>query len=204
MVLPVYVPDAEVSTRKDSGMDGEVLGIMAFNVVALLLFIVPFIDRGPENRTQINLQYHWRRSASLHRCDDNRRICDITRLQNGSIPAESSVFFDEAFRDKDRALSKTSFTVMVLLVLFTLASAQKKSSCIDCHVKLDDPRLSAPGEAFENDAHRGRGLSCNDCHGGDPNADTSEAAKDPRKGIWESQARSTFPRTVASAIVTPT
>jgi cytochrome b6 len=32
------------------GMDGEVLGIMAFNVVALLLFFVPFLDRGPENR----------------------------------------------------------------------------------------------------------------------------------------------------------
>jgi quinol-cytochrome oxidoreductase complex cytochrome b subunit len=32
------------------GIDGEVLGIMAFNIVGLLLFIVPFIDRGPENR----------------------------------------------------------------------------------------------------------------------------------------------------------
>jgi quinol-cytochrome oxidoreductase complex cytochrome b subunit len=32
------------------GMDGEVLGIMAFNIVGLLLFIVPFIDRDPENR----------------------------------------------------------------------------------------------------------------------------------------------------------
>jgi cytochrome b6 len=32
------------------GMDGEVLGIMAFNLVALLLFIVPFVDRGSENR----------------------------------------------------------------------------------------------------------------------------------------------------------
>jgi len=32
------------------GLDGEVLGIMAFNIVALLLFIVPFVDRGPENR----------------------------------------------------------------------------------------------------------------------------------------------------------
>ena len=29
--------------------DGEVIGIMAFNVVALLLFIVPFVDRSPEN-----------------------------------------------------------------------------------------------------------------------------------------------------------
>jgi len=32
------------------GFDGEVLGIMAFNFVALLLFLVPFIDRSPENR----------------------------------------------------------------------------------------------------------------------------------------------------------
>jgi cytochrome b6 len=30
-------------------IDGEVLGIMAFNVVGLLLFLVPFIDRTPEN-----------------------------------------------------------------------------------------------------------------------------------------------------------
>jgi len=71
---------------------------------------------------------------------------------------------------------------MVLLMLFTVASAQKKSSCIECHVKLNDPRLSNPAKLFDNDIHRGRGLSCNDCHGGDPNADTSEAAKDPSKG----------------------
>ena len=71
---------------------------------------------------------------------------------------------------------------LMMLALFTLASAQKKSSCIDCHVKLDDPRLSTPAKLFEHDVHRSRGLACNDCHGGDPNADTSEAAKDPSKG----------------------
>jgi len=32
------------------GMDGEVLGIMAFNLIALFLFLVPFIDRDPSNR----------------------------------------------------------------------------------------------------------------------------------------------------------
>jgi len=32
------------------GMDGEVLGIMAFNVIGALLFAVPFIDRDPSNR----------------------------------------------------------------------------------------------------------------------------------------------------------
>ena len=72
--------------------------------------------------------------------------------------------------------------VMCLLTLFTHGYAQKKNSCIDCHAKLDDSRLSAPAKLFANDVHHSRGLSCNDCHGGDPNADTSEAAKDPRKG----------------------
>jgi predicted CXXCH cytochrome family protein len=70
----------------------------------------------------------------------------------------------------------------IILVSFTLASAQKKSSCIECHLKLSDPRLSAPAKQFDNDIHHARGLSCNDCHGGDPNADTKEAAKDPLKG----------------------
>ena len=30
--------------------DGEVLGIMAFNIVAMLLFVVPFVDKSPSNR----------------------------------------------------------------------------------------------------------------------------------------------------------
>ena len=32
------------------GIDGEVLGIMAFNLAAFMLFIVPFLDRDPGNR----------------------------------------------------------------------------------------------------------------------------------------------------------
>jgi predicted CXXCH cytochrome family protein len=80
-------------------------------------------------------------------------------------------------------LLKAILQALLLLILFTTVFAQKKSSCIECHVKLEDPRLSAPAKLFDNDVHRSRGLSCNDCHGGDPNADTKEAAKDPRKGF---------------------
>src|SRR5256714_12126566 len=71
---------------------------------------------------------------------------------------------------------------LAILIFAAPTSAQKKSSCIECHSKLDDTRLSAPAKLFDNDIHKSRGLSCNDCHGGDPNADTKEAAKDPRKG----------------------
>jgi predicted CXXCH cytochrome family protein len=82
---------------------------------------------------------------------------------------------------RKRLGSFTLGTAMVL-TLFSLAPAQKKSSCIECHSKLEDPRLSAPAKLFDNDIHHARGLSCNDCHGGDPTADTKEGAKDPRKG----------------------
>ena len=75
-----------------------------------------------------------------------------------------------------------TFQLLMVLALVASASAQKKSSCIECHIKLDDTRLSAPAKLFDNDIHKSRGLSCNDCHGGDPNADTKEGAKDPRKG----------------------
>src|SRR6185503_5640773 len=70
----------------------------------------------------------------------------------------------------------------ILLIFCATAAAQTKNSCIECHIKLEDTRLSAPAKLFDNDIHKSRGLSCNDCHGGDPNADTKEAAKDPRKG----------------------
>jgi predicted CXXCH cytochrome family protein len=80
------------------------------------------------------------------------------------------------------ATFKLALRFAIVLTLFTLAPAQKKSSCIECHSKLEDTRLSAPAKLFDNDIHRGRGLSCNDCHGGDPNADTKEGAKDPSKG----------------------
>jgi hypothetical protein len=73
--------------------------------------------------------------------------------------------------------------ISLLLISFpAFAQEQKKSSCIECHLKLEDPRLSAPAKLFDNDIHRTRGLSCNDCHGGDPNADSKEAAKDRSKG----------------------
>ncbi len=81
-----------------------------------------------------------------------------------------------------RATLRIALGLVIILALFTLSAAQKKSSCIECHAKLDDKRLSTPGTAFDNDIHRARGLSCNDCHGGDPNSDTKEGAKDPRKG----------------------
>jgi hypothetical protein len=53
--------------------------------------------------------------------------------------------------------------------------------CVTCHAKLEGP-LADPVRQFELDTHRRVGLSCADCHGGDPSIPTKEEAKGPGKG----------------------
>src|SRR6266480_889395 len=84
--------------------------------------------------------------------------CAIAESSKGRIRNLQFAFFNFQF-----AISSSFFwfTIQVLMVLalVTLASAQKKSSCIECHIKLDDPRLSAPAKLFDNDIHQSPGLS---------------------------------------------
>lgn len=62
------------------------------------------------------------------------------------------------------------------------SSAQKKkNSCIECHSGLAGS-LGEPAKLFKVDIHGARGLSCNDCHGGDPSKDDKAAAKSPYTG----------------------
>ncbi|MGZ5554247.1 MAG: cytochrome c3 family protein [Candidatus Aminicenantales bacterium] len=53
----------------------------------------------------------------------------------------------------------------------------QKNGCIDCHSQLDGD-LKSPVAAFEADIHREFGLSCQDCHGGNPDTDDIALAKD--------------------------
>ena len=70
-----------------------------------------------------------------------------------------------------------------VLILFgaVTAGAQQKSSCIECHITLEG-KIGDPARSIKDDIHLSRGLSCNDCHGGDPTQSDKTAAKDPRKG----------------------
>lgn len=60
-------------------------------------------------------------------------------------------------------------------------SAQEQTSCVTCHSSLE-PRLSDPIQAFDHDIHKARGLSCSDCHGGNPSRSDKAGAKDPLFG----------------------
>jgi hypothetical protein len=72
------------------------------------------------------------------------------------------------------------------------ARAQKKDSCSECHSRLGG-KLAEPVEGAASDIHHARGLSCNDCHGGDPAQDDKAAAKDPRKGYQGKPAPGDIP-----------
>jgi predicted CXXCH cytochrome family protein len=61
------------------------------------------------------------------------------------------------------------------------AQGAKPNSCVDCHAELPDG-LGAPVRAIGDDVHGKHGLSCADCHGGDP-ADPDMTSMDPEKGF---------------------
>jgi predicted CXXCH cytochrome family protein len=73
------------------------------------------------------------------------------------------------------------FATVVMMITVYPIGAQHKSSCIECHTRLEG-KMGDPARSIKDDIHLSRGLSCNDCHGGDPTQDDKLAAKDPRKG----------------------
>ncbi len=101
-----------------------------------------------------------------------------------------------------------SWLAVTLLVLATAASSSPQgaktpakaaepprldSTCISCHKQLDGAGLE-PTKHLD-DIHFQRGLSCHDCHGGDPakgGDDDPSAAHDERKG-WGKPTRLQIP-----------
>lgn len=71
---------------------------------------------------------------------------------------------------------------VIVLFLFSLAFAQKKDSCSECHSQFEGP-LGDPVQMMKTDIHKAKGLSCVDCHGGDALLDDATMAMDPRKGF---------------------
>lgn len=56
------------------------------------------------------------------------------------------------------------YSLFIFVYQFSFA---KKDSCFDCHNELED-NLKKPVEMMKSDVHYQSGISCADCHGGDP------------------------------------
>jgi len=70
---------------------------------------------------------------------------------------------------------KTALATLLILIGALGAAAADSSSCIDCHAALDDARLANPAKLFAGDIHHQAGLTCADCHGGDPKDESMSA-----------------------------
>ena len=68
--------------------------------------------------------------------------------------------------------SKTTKTTSASLK--TPAPVLKSTTCLDCHSALDGPLLIKP-EGYNEDIHAQKGLTCADCHGGNPDEASPDA-----------------------------
>lgn len=76
------------------------------------------------------------------------------------------------------------------------AQTSKVNSCVSCHLEMGD-EMAAPVEGMKEDVHTQQGLSCADCHGGDPEAGLdgdAEASMDPAKGYIGIPKRTDIPK----------
>ena len=90
------------------------------------------------------------------------------------------------------AITTIVAAAFVIFLSNNTSAQNKESTCIACHSRLEG-NLAEPARLFDNDIHRARGLSCHDCHGGDPTQEDKKAAKDPLKGFIEKPRISDIP-----------
>lgn len=83
-------------------------------------------------------------------------------------------------------------------------AAEAANTCVECHQTFEAGQTSAPTQVMDHDVHLQRGLSCADCHGGDPTASEPAAAMDPAKGFLGRPAHKDIPQFCARCHADPT
>ena len=87
------------------------------------------------------------------------------------------------------------FSVIMIFFISPVLLLAQKNSCLECHLQLEE-ELGAAAEAFQGDIHSQFGLSCRDCHGGNPLEEDIELAKD--KSFKGAPARAKIPEACGS------
>lgn len=77
------------------------------------------------------------------------------------------------------------------------APASDKDSCVDCHARVDEKQIGITHE-WQQSIHAERQVSCADCHGGNPAADTIDGAMNPDAGYVGAPAKRDIPALCAS------
>ncbi len=76
-------------------------------------------------------------------------------------------------------MKKNILFLFIILNVFILpiSLSSQSNSCVECHKELED-ELLRPVEIFKQDIHQQIGLGCQHCHGGNPNEEDIDLAKD--------------------------
>jgi hypothetical protein len=69
-------------------------------------------------------------------------------------------------------------SIIVVMLACLPVAARAADSCLDCHKVMEGTSIP-----FQNDIHFKRGLSCADCHGGDPNTPDQNISMSAAKGF---------------------
>ncbi|GAB4543127.1 MAG: hypothetical protein Kow0063_35930 [Anaerolineae bacterium] len=75
--------------------------------------------------------------------------------------------------------------------------AQGVNTCFDCHSTLGGKHADITAQ-WQRSIHRERGVSCADCHGGDPSASTVDGSMSPEAGYIGAPAKADIPALCAS------
>jgi len=98
------------------------------------------------------------------------------------------------FATKASRAKENAFLVELLTVFFFLAlpapMAGTQNSCLNCHSALDPP-LNVSAEVFSSSVHAQKGITCADCHGGDPS--TADNSMSTKSGFKSKIARKDVP-----------
>lgn len=94
-------------------------------------------------------------------------------------------------------MGKISLTILFIIAALLCPDpswgAAKPDSCLECHQAIEGV-AQGPAVLFQEDIHAQRGLSCADCHGGDPTAADQDKAMDPAKGFTGRPTRQEIPQ----------
>ncbi|MGH9369169.1 MAG: cytochrome c3 family protein [Thermoanaerobaculia bacterium] len=72
---------------------------------------------------------------------------------------------------------------LALVLALPAPAAASVSGCVECHLALEDARLTPPARAFADDVHAHSGFTCVFCHGGDATKLDQDLAHDAKKGF---------------------
>lgn len=92
--------------------------------------------------------------------------------------------------------------VVIVSVLLVVPLAEAEESCVECHRQIETSIVS-PTQVMDHDVHIQRGLSCSDCHGGDPTSMDPEVAMNPATGFLGRPARADIPQFCARCHADP-